>query len=192
MANYKPGANVGDFVSATGSGTDAQPYVPDVATLAGDVSNASFQRPADSTPYAAGDLVANSTTAGSVAPLSIAISRAAGRASRILRARLRKSTASLVNASFRLHLFRAAPVVNAGDNAAFNVTGIADYIGAIDITMDQALTDGAVGFGVPNVGPCIVTVPVAGTTISALLEARGAYTPGSGELFTAVLELDRD
>ena len=33
----------------------------------------SFTRPGDTTPYASGDLVANSTTAGSVVPLTFTI-----------------------------------------------------------------------------------------------------------------------
>jgi hypothetical protein len=66
---------------------------------------ASFTRPADTTTYASGDLVANNTTAGSVVPLTFtAVTRSAGDSVRIERARINTSNALLTNASFRLHL----------------------------------------------------------------------------------------
>lgn len=159
----------------------------------GTIANPSdtFTRPADTTAYASGDLVANSTTSGSVLPLTFNVARNTGGSLMVRRARLRKSGAGITNASFRLHLFRAAPAtVTNGDNGAFSVSGVADYLGAIDITVDRAFTDGASGHGVPVVGSDICVKLGAGvSTIRGLLEARGAYTPGSAEVFAVELDV---
>ena len=149
--------------------------------------SASFTRPADTTAYASGDLVANSVTAGSVVPMQFTASRATGKGGMIRRIRLRKSGTGVTNASFRLHLYSAAPSTIAnGDNGAWSTSGVADYIGALDVTMDRAFTDGAAGNGLPITGGEINYVA---DTLFGLLEARGAYTPASGETFTVTLEL---
>ena len=57
------------------------------------IATASFTRPADTTAYASGDLVANSTTAGSVIPMTFVI-RPENRGSMIRRARIKKSGTS--------------------------------------------------------------------------------------------------
>lgn len=152
------------------------------------VAAAAFTRPADTTAYASGDLVANSTTAGSVVPLSfLLVNAGSGGQSQIERARLLTSSTSVTNASFRLHLFETSPTSAVGDNAAFSCTN-ASYCGAMDIVVAQAFSDGAAGVGVPNIGTRIVVEPTA-TTLYGLLEARAAYTPTSGGTFTVTLEL---
>jgi hypothetical protein len=88
-----------------------------------------------------------------------------------------------------VHFFRAAPAtITNGDNGVFSVSGVADYIGAMDVTVDRAFTDGAAGFGVPVVGSEMSIKLASGSTIRALIEARGAYTPGNAEVFTVTLE----
>jgi hypothetical protein len=160
------------------------------------VATANFTRPADTNAYAVGDLVANSTTAGSVLPMSLIVARKNAGTGRVLRARLAKTSASLTNASFRVHLFKTAPATTPGDNAAFAaaVSGVAAvYLGYVDVTMDVAFTDGAKGFGALASGPCIsFDAPAGVMTMAALIEARAAYTPGSAETFTLALEVDRD
>lgn len=153
--------------------------------------SASFTRPADTTAYASGDLVANSTTAGDVAALELRGFAINSQGSAIIRRlKLAKSGTSTTNASFRVHLFRADPsTVTNGDNGAFSVSGVADYLGATDITIDQAFTDGACGFGAPNIGSeYMVRMPGAQTSVGqslfAMIEARGAYTPANAEVFT--------
>lgn len=168
-ADGSPGGQVGGF-----------------ATLA----TASFTRPANTTPYDAGDLVANNTTAASVAPMTFTVARTAGGTGMIRRARIRKTGTGTTGASFRLHLYRTAPAtITNGDNGAWSTSGSADYIGAIDVTIDRAFTDGTAGNGVPLSGSEINFDLPSGTTIRGLLEARGAYTPISGEVFTVDLEV---
>jgi len=168
---------------------------PVVAVVAGDTTGAvklitaTFTRPADTTAYAAGDLVANSTTAGSVVAMSFAnAARAAGKGGKIVGARLAKSGTGLTNASFRLHLFTSVPgTITNGDNSALSTSGVADYIGALDVVVDRAFTDGAFGrSGAPLSGNFLEYVG-ATTTLYGLLEARGAYTPASGEVFTVTI-----
>lgn len=156
-----------------------------------DVSSVSFTRPADTTAYASGDAVANSTTAGSVVPLNFPnCSNGVGRSLQIRRVRINKSGTGVTNASFRLHLFNVLPGVGAGDNAAISITtGMARYLGQVDVTVGQAFGDGAAGQATTEMN-CF---PVGGASnLYGLLEARGAYTPASAEIFTISLEIAQD
>jgi hypothetical protein len=150
--------------------------------------SSNFTRPANTTQYAVGNLVANSTTAGSVTPLSWTAARVAQESFSILRARIITSSTT-TNGIFRLHLFSASPTCANGDNGAYSVSGSAGYLGDIDVSVSQAFTDGAFGVGVSNVGPAIQSALASGTLIYGLLEARSAYTPTSAETFTVILEI---
>lgn len=172
--------------------------------------SASFTRPGDTTQYAVGDLVANNTTAGLVVPLTFATNpdnvphrMSSGGKGMVRAATLTTSNVSLTNGSFRAHFFTRrpvpapaitpailtagnidpAPIPSVGDNAAFAVDDVTYYIGAIDITMLQAFSDGAWGKGVPNVGNELMFDLAGGNAIYALLEARAAYTPTSAGTF---------
>lgn len=148
-------------------------------------ASATFTRPADVTAYASGDLMANSTTAGSVTPLSFTPVRASGRGVQINRARVSKTGTGVSGAVLRVHLYEASPTVANGDNGAFSTSQAATYLGYFDVTAMTAFTDGAAGLGSLGTGAQASTTA---TTIYALLEARGAYTPASGEVFTVTLE----
>lgn len=158
---------------------------------------ASFNRPADTTAYASGDLVANNTVAASVVPMALAASRVANKTGVIRRGRLTKSGVATANAIFRVHLFKSEPTVTGGDNAALVSNGALNYIGSMDFDMTgasaRAFSDGVKCISVPNVGSEIVFDPKAGTqNIYALIEARAAYVPVSAETFTLALEVFRD
>lgn len=147
-----------------------------------------FTRPANTTAYTSGDLVANNVTAGSVVPMEFTAARTAANSFSISRIRLRKSGTSVTNAAFRVHLYAAAPTPANGDNATWSTDKAADYIGSYDITMDKAFTDGAFG----AVTGTMMHRLAAGDKIYALIEARGAYTPVSGETFGLRLEVVQD
>lgn len=152
---------------------------------------ASFSRPADTTAYASGDLVANSTTAGSVTPLSLAVTSINGGTGILRRCTLRKSGTSTTNAQFRVHFYNTTGAITCanGDNGAWSTNGVASYLGAMDVTIDKAFTDGASGQGIPQTGTEISFLASnLSTNIQALLEARAAYTPASAEVFTLSLE----
>ncbi len=155
-----------------------------------------FTRPADTTSYTSGDLVANNVTNTSVVAMEFDIARIAAGAFMIRRARLFKSTNTTTAATFRLHLYGQDPALSSGisngDNAAW-VTKVASYIGSIDL--DASGGNGRV-FADPGAGviaPVAIGVEIghklaASTIVYGLLEARGSYAPGNSEVFTITLE----
>jgi hypothetical protein len=166
-----------------------------VGQVGGHVANptANFTRPADTTAYASGDLVANSTTAGSVVAMTLGVARVSAGSGMIRRCKLHKSGTGVTNSSFRVHLFKAAPsTVTNGDNGAFLPSGVADYVGAFDVAIGRAFTDGAAGFGIPVDGFDASFKLASGQDLFALIEARGAYTPISSEVFTVTLDVLQD
>lgn len=153
------------------------------------IVSATFTRPADTTAYASGDLVANSTTAGNVVPMTFPLSDI-GRGGMIRRCRIRKSGTSVTSSSFRLHLYTTASITCAnGDNGAWSTNQAINYVGAFDVTVDRAFTDGASGNGIPVTG---YEINFGLNNYYGLLEARGTYTPASAEVFTVELEVLKD
>ena len=149
----------------------------------------SFTRPVDTAVYASGDLVANSTTAGSVVPLSWALGNSAGVAHfRMTRIRISKTGTSVSGATFRVHFYDALPAVTNGDNGVWLSTLAASYLGNIDVAVAYAMSDGAAGFGAAPAGSEMLIRAQSGKTLYALMEARGAYTPASAEVFTVSIE----
>lgn len=151
-----------------------------------------FTRPADTTAYASGDLVANSTTAGSVVALSFAnVTLQTGYKARIKRIGLKSSGTAVTNGSFRIHLFDGGtvPTVANGDNGAIAIaTNIVGYLGSMDIAYTLAGAAGAMGWSAAGE---INFSSVSSKNLSGLIEARGAYTPASAETFNAYIEVDR-
>jgi len=150
-----------------------------------------FTRPADTTAYASGDLVANSTTAGSVVPLKFQIDQVSANG-KVRRARIAKSNATVTNAQFRLHLYSTAPTCANGDNGAWSTT-TSGYLGSLSLSaaMGRAFTDGAEDIATPDAGTEVIfdALPGPGAVIYGLLEARAAYTPANAEVFTVTLEI---
>lgn len=159
-------------------------------------ATANFSRPADTTAYASGDLVANSTTAGSVAAMQFTVTIAHTTVTEagffVRRARLKKSTTGVTNAAFRLHLYGTDPASGSGiangDNGAFSVND-ATYLGYIDFGALIAHRDCAMAYSTPAAGAEISHALSSGVIIYGLLEARGAYTPGNAETWTVHLEV---
>lgn len=153
------------------------------------VTSTLFARPANTTAYASGDLVANHATAGSVVLPTIGIARVPGGTGRIKRAFLKKSDAGVTNAAFRIHLYRAIPTPTNGDNGAW-LTTQSSYLGSYDVTVDKAFADGAAGFSAAADIP--FDLGVGAQRVWVVIEARGAYTPASAETFTVSLDVDQD
>lgn len=152
----------------------------------------SFTRPANTTQYADGDLVANSATAGSVTPLKFSMN-GLGRSGMIRRARIYKSATTATAATFSLHLFDSEPTVANGDNGAFSVaTNISSWLGKIALDMSSGSEAGA-SAGLSQVSAAVaigISKPTAGGVIYGLIEAGGTYTPASAETFTVRLEIE--
>lgn len=150
-------------------------------------STANFTRPGDTTAYAVGDLVANSTTAGSVVPMSLVINTISSRSAYLRRVVLKKSTTGVTAPNFRIHFYTSSPTIANGDNAAYSTT-LSGHFCDMDVNMlaTDIFSDGNDGIGTPNNGSECAVTPAGGTptTIFALIEARGAYAPGNAEVFT--------
>ena len=156
-------------------------------------------RPANTTAYASGDLVANSATAAAVLPLVFANAvRKVGGSGKVRRARLTKNSDDVTNPTFRLHVFTSNPVSvvpTNGDNDAIQLTGARNsHVGSFefDMTANDIHTDGNFDDAVPLIGSEINFVVPSGTSLYGLLEARAAYTPASEEQFVATLEIQQD
>lgn len=150
--------------------------------------SASFTRPADTTQYAIGDLVANSTTAGSVTPMSFVLGNNFGFGQfRLTRVRLSKTNTSPTSATFRVHIYSASPTSAVGDNAAYSTT-LSGWLGSIDVPAMTAFSDGCAAVGAATAGSEFLIKLSAGATVYALLAALGTYTPASAEVFTLTLE----
>lgn len=150
--------------------------------------SASFTRPGDTTAYTANDLIANSTTAGSVVPLTFSLGNSfPGSSYRLTRIRMTKSgTTPPATATMRLHLYQALPVCANGDNGAFSTNQAANWLGVIDVTSMIAFTDGCTGTGSATAGSeMFIKGPAA---LYGLIQVLAAYTPASAEIFTVTLE----
>lgn len=155
----------------------------------------SFTRPANTTAYVAGYLVANSTTAGNVvAPSWTTLVRAAGDCYRIERIRMTVSSASITNGQFRIYVFNTQPTVTVGDGANFDTLGalsgnsVMSMAGALNVTLSYSGSDGAVGWATPSNGSSVTACPSSGTAEYALIEAEGSWTPPSGSVISLYVE----
>ena len=148
-------------------------------------STATFTRPNDTTAYAANDLVANSTTAGSVSPMSFYFPKQFDSA-KIVAVKIRKSGTTATNGNFHIRLYSASPTVANGDNS----NQAATYLGKVDPAIVEAFTDGCavvdslsesadIHFELGNTG-----------RVYGLLVADAAYTPAANEVFTITLVAD--
>ena len=160
----------------------------------------SFTRPANTTAYAQGDLIANSVTAASVVPLKFNITPVSMRRGCIGFVRVAKSNATATLATFKLHLFTSAPVVTNGDNGALQVASTEGWIGTVACDMAtggfaKATTGLKKRFqclGASDLPSLLCFDAVSENFLYGLLEADAAYTPASGELFKVTLEIGDD
>ncbi len=150
-------------------------------------TTASFSRATGTTQYQSGDLVANHATAGSVVPMTFNLTY--GKTLKLHRVELLRSSTTVTDAQFRLHLYGSSPTVVNGDNAAFS-TNVAGYMGYIDIEgQAPAFTDDAKASGVPLSNSVFAPMLIVSDSskIYGLLEARDTYTPADSEVFTITL-----
>jgi hypothetical protein len=152
---------------------------------------ANFSRPANTTAYALGQLVANSTTAGSVTPLSWTAARIAAGNFFLRRTRIQLSSKSVTNTAFRVHYYTASPTIANGDGAAWSTT-VANLACDTDVTVTDAGTDVSIGYGTPNNGAECNIALASGQTLFGLVEARAAYAPASGETLTVIPEIHQN
>jgi hypothetical protein len=160
---------------------------------------ASKTRPSDTTAYAAGDVIAESTSAGTVLTFSN-MSRKTGSSGLILGAMMIDSANQSTKPQVELWLFSAAPGAK-NDNAAFAPTD-AELETLIDIikfdntnALVGTVTAGADGNSIQKTSSPIA-IPFKSAEGSRALYGvpvvRNAYTPVSGEKFTFQLRVAYD
>ncbi len=143
---------------------------------------ATFVRPNDSTQYAAGDLVANNTTAGSVVPMSFVSPK--GGPSIVRSVSLYHSDQDATASTFRVWLLSASPTVTNGDNGALAGIDAATVLGSVAVTADNNCGD---TFGMAAAPAGLL---VSGT-VYAVIEATGTYTPAAQETFGVSIVFER-
>ena len=151
-------------------------------------------RPSDTTAYAAGDAVTDSTSAPTVMTFTSAASAAGGKGE-IVRALLVDSANVSTKASLELWLFNAT-VTPDNDNAVFTPTDaeLATCIGVIPFTLSY-IGDATSGAGGNAIYIGTLSEPIKFTSATGnlfgLLVVRNAYTPVSGEIFTVMLDIEQ-
>jgi hypothetical protein len=149
-------------------------------------SSTAKARPADTTAYASGDLVSNSTTPASTTAHQVSVGSGNGKIKRV--GLKRSGTTAVTNGTFRVHLFKADPgAPTNGDNGAI-VFSADNYIGhSGDIVLILG-TASAIGWSA--VLDYLYKLSNS-NVLYALVEARGAYTPASGETFQVLVDDER-
>lgn len=127
------------------------------------------------TAYSSGQIVAQSATAGSCSPITLAVARANDKTGMVRRVRLMVNDTAWLTLTVRVHFFTNSPTFTNGDAANF-AGGLSEssYIGYADVVIDQQFTSSNVkGIGAPAAGGEFNFVPSSGTqNIFAVLEAR--------------------
>jgi hypothetical protein len=186
-AASETGGNLAKIAEQTGPGGALSP--------SGSLSNpiSTLTRPNDTAPYAQYDLIASSTTAGSIEAPAFEIANDDGGAI-VRRVRLvTNATTGWGGALLRVRLFTLPPTYTNGDNGAYALaTGSANYIGRFDVTLEQ-VGDGAMGIAAPGEGNGVY-ISLTGTggvgiywDIQYL--SAGALTPVAQQTFTLTPEL---
>lgn len=144
-------------------------------------------RPADTTAYAVGDAISDSTSAPTSGGFTFTnAARKSGGSGIILDATFATSNDPATRLSGELFLFDTS-VTNINDNAAFAVsdTEIKDCVGIIPFSMFDAGNNGFAHV----VGLNILFTCVGSANLRFLLRARNAYTPASAEVLTCTLKI---
>jgi len=166
-----------------------------LVSVTGALSSATFTRPADTTAYAARDVV--STGAGALLTFANVVATAAGSGT-IVKARL-MTDQSANTAQYRLHLFHTAPTAIA-DNAPYTMlySNAGNRVGMIDFT--ACATEGTGSTAAASMRPSsdgnslppnlAFKCAAASTTLYGILETLTAFTPASAQNFFVELETE--
>lgn len=157
------------------------------------IIEATFTRPADTTAYADGDTLCDSTSAPTIMTFA-GIARAAGLGAVLQSATLIKSTVQTTELNADLLLFDTS-ITMSNDNAAFSPSD-ADAEKAIAIIQFRASSNGSkLGLNtIFDAGAISRSVKCASgsTSLYGVLVARNAYTPGNAEVFRVRLGFIQD
>jgi hypothetical protein len=188
---------MGNGVSGTGSqrvniASDNSPIgVSTSAVISNPTSTLTL--PATTTAYTAGQLIANSATAGSVVVPSFGIANSAGGAI-IPRLRLTSNDATSTawgGQTIVVDLWTTAPTWSNGDRGAWSpATNTSKHIGAYTCVMSSEYGSGVFSECYPNVGNATTVDLASGTSIFWSLNAiTGSGVTGASKVFTLTAEL---
>ena len=180
---------------------------------------AEITRPGDTTTYAAGDVITDTTTAASVVPLRFPACKRDNGSGVITGGRIIKSSDTTALSAMRLWIFSATPFAAGSfiaDNAALVLTyaSMARFVGIIDFTTwvdagSMAVCEGVASrsvlpFSKQYVGDTnspgsaeslgvkgLPAIP-ASRLLYGILEARAAYVPTNAETFRIWLDVQAD
>jgi hypothetical protein len=147
-------------------------------------------RPANTTAYAAGQLVCGATCA----PLQIVAGRRSDTSDGsgvIRKVALVKSGSGATNAQFTVYLYSAPPTFTGlADQSAYTGPYLADvtsgnYVGSATCMLPSSTTDGGRYF-VCQMDGWVLNYRTTGKILYAAIEATAAYTPASAESFYVV------
>lgn len=179
----------GTGVVGLNAGTNTIGTVNTVSPVPSIVTAATITRPADTTTYAAGDVVYTTTSGSQAVTHTVTIAKAVNQAFTILACRILTSSVVVLNGIFRVHLYNSQPTLVNGDNGAWS-TANAGYIDSFDVTLSKVFSDGAYGRGIPSNGSIINCTPVsAAQTLYVVLEVRAGYVPTSSGTFIISFEV---
>jgi hypothetical protein len=156
------------------------------------VAAGELTRPADTTAYAAKDVISDSTSAPTVLTFT-GVARASGGSGYITKARIMTDLKTWTG-RMRLHLFDTSPTA-INDNSPFLLlyANKATRIGVIDFT--TAATEDATNSTGAEVINDLVRLPyvtTGGANIFGILEVLEAATPASGQKFYVQLTCDQN
>lgn len=173
----------GDY---TPLGVDALNNLRVITAMTATTVTATFNRPADTAVYAAGDMISDSTSAPT--SFTIAAARVNGGAVTILSATLTSSAAQSTKLDAELWLFPAT-YTSGNDNAA-NAFADAEVATARVVPFGNGPIIAAAGSVIYHAQVNKNLVAGAATTnLFWALVARNAYTPTSAETFTLTLDV---
>jgi hypothetical protein len=147
-----------------------------------DAAGTAITRPANTTPYTAGDAVSNNATAGSVTSGTFTLSWINDDPVSIEELLMDATDTGVGGKAMRVYLYNSDPTassgVGGGDNVAWSQKK-AGFIGSMTGVM-LAASDGAHGRFIPEAGSRIMASPVSGAkTIFWLLQTIDAWTPSA-------------
>lgn len=153
-------------------------------------------RPANTTAYTQGNLIASSTTAGSVTVPSFTAAGASAGSGSLRAARiLTNKTSGWGAVPLFVEFWQAAPTVTNGDGGAYAIaTGAANWLGSMTFAGLVQVADGAYCAAVPDVGGSVDFALASGTVIYWTLQYIGtaSLTPASGQTITLIPEIVQD
>lgn len=147
-------------------------------------------RPANTTPYSAGDSISDNATAGSVTALTATLSDTNDDPMFLADILVTSTDTGLAGKRIRAYLFNSDPTastgVGAGDNVAYSQKK-AGYIGSFSGVLETGFSDGTVGRLVPSFNDS-ATAPVPNASAGGFVAVKP--TSGAKTLFIQYQTLD--